>query len=487
MTKLLKDILYKTGIEELVGNTSIAIAKVCFDSREVVEESVFVAVAGTNVDGHQFIEKTIQQGAVAIVCEELPEKLHEGITYVKVKSSAAALGIIAANFYDNPSNELTLVGVTGTNGKTTTATLLHQLFIQLGYKAGLLSTVVNKIGKVEIPSTHTTPNAVELNKLLREMVNEGCSYCFMEVSSHAIHQHRVTGVEFAGGVFTNISHDHLDYHKTFDEYIKAKKMFFDMLPESAFALVNKDDKNGLVMVQNTKAKKYTFALKSMADFNARVLENGFSGMLLQIDNNEVWTKLIGGFNVYNLLCIYGVAVLLHQEKLNVLTTISQLESVAGRFQYIKSPTNISGIVDYAHTPDALQNVLRTISEIRTNNETVITVVGCGGDRDKAKRPLMAQIACEYSNKVILTSDNPRTENPEQIINDMKAGVEPQHYKKVLSITNREEAIKTACMLAESNDIILVAGKGHEKYQEINGEKFPFDDLEVLKEALGDRH
>lgn len=480
MTKLLKDILYKTGIEELVGNTSIAIAKVCFDSREVVEESVFVAVTGTNVDGHQFIEKTIQQGAVAIVCEELPEKLHEGITYVKVKSSAAALGIIAANFYDNPSNELTLVGVTGTNGKTTTATLLHQLFIQLGYKAGLLSTVVNKIGKVEIPSTHTTPNAVELNKLLREMVNEGCSYCFMEVSSHAIHQHRVTGVEFAGGVFTNISHDHLDYHKTFDEYIKAKKMFFDMLPESAFALVNKDDKNGLVMVQNTKAKKYTFALKSMADFNARVLENGFSGMLLQIDNNEVWTKLIGGFNVYNLLCIYGVAVLLHQEKLNVLTTISQLESVAGRFQYIKSPTNISGIVDYAHTPDALQNVLRTISEIRTNNETVITVVGCGGDRDKTKRPLMAQIACEYSNKVILTSDNPRTENPEQIINDMKAGVEPQHYKKVLSITNREEAIKTACMLAESNDIILVAGKGHEKYQEINGEKFPFDDLEILK-------
>ncbi|HLU84139.1 MAG TPA: UDP-N-acetylmuramoyl-L-alanyl-D-glutamate--2,6-diaminopimelate ligase [Vicingaceae bacterium] len=483
MTKLLKDILYKTGIEELVGNTSIAIAKVCFDSREVVEESVFVAVAGTNVDGHQFIEKTIQQGAVAIVCEELPEKLHEGITYVKVKSSAAALGIIAANFYDNPSNELTLVGVTGTNGKTTTATLLHQLFIQLGYKAGLLSTVVNKIGKVEIPSTHTTPNAVELNKLLREMVNEGCSYCFMEVSSHAIHQHRVTGVEFAGGVFTNISHDHLDYHKTFDEYIKAKKMFFDMLPESAFALVNKDDKNGLVMVQNTKAKKYTFALKSMADFNARVLENGFSGMLLQIDNNEVWTKLIGGFNVYNLLCIYGVAVLLHQEKLNVLTTISQLESVAGRFQYIKSPTNISGIVDYAHTPDALQNVLRTISEIRTNNETVITVVGCGGDRDKTKRPLMAQIACEYSNKVILTSDNPRTENPEQIINDMKAGVEPQHYKKVLSITNREEAIKTACMLAESNDIILVAGKGHEKYQEINGEKFPFDDLEILKMNL----
>lgn len=483
MTKLLKDILYKTGIEELVGNTSIAIAKVCFDSREVVEESVFVAVAGTNVDGHQFIEKTIQQGAVAIVCEELPEKLHEGITYVKVKSSAAALGIIAANFYDNPSNELTLVGVTGTNGKTTTATLLHQLFIQLGYKAGLLSTVVNKIGKVEIPSTHTTPNAVELNKLLREMVNEGCSYCFMEVSSHAIHQHRVTGVEFAGGVFTNISHDHLDYHKTFDEYIKAKKMFFDMLPESAFALVNKDDKNGLVMVQNTKAKKYTFALKSMADFNARVLENGFSGMLLQIDNNEVWTKLIGGFNVYNLLCIYGVAVLLHQEKLNVLTTISQLESVAGRFQYIKSPTNISGIVDYAHTPDALQNVLRTISEIRTNNETVITVVGCGGDRDKTKRPLMAQIACEYSNKVILTSDNPRTEKPEQIINDMKAGVEPQHYKKVLSITNREEAIKTACMLAESNDIILVAGKGHEKYQEINGEKFPFDDLEILKMNL----
>ncbi|MBL1231627.1 MAG: UDP-N-acetylmuramoyl-L-alanyl-D-glutamate--2,6-diaminopimelate ligase [Flavobacteriales bacterium] len=483
MNKLLKDILYKTGIEELVGNTNIAIDKICFDSREVEDASLFVAVVGTATDGHQYINQTIEKGAVAIVCEQFPEQLHDGITYVRVKNSAAALGIIAANFYDNPSNELKLVGITGTNGKTTTATLLHELFMQLGYQVGLLSTVVNKIGNEAIPSTHTTPNAVELNKLLRKMVEAGCDYCFMEVSSHAIHQHRVTGVAFSGAVFTNITHDHLDYHKTFDEYIKAKKMFFDMLPENAFALVNKDDKNGMVMLQNTKAKPYTFALKSAADYTARILESGFSGMMLHIDKNEVWTKLIGGFNVYNLLSIYAVAVLLEQDKLNTLTAISNLNAVEGRFQYIKSQDNISGIVDYAHTPDALKNVLGTISEIRTNNETVITVVGCGGDRDKAKRPLMAQIACEYSNKVILTSDNPRSENPEQIINDMKAGVEPQHYKKVLSITNREEAIKTACMLAESNDIILVAGKGHEKYQEINGEKFPFDDLEILKKNL----
>lgn len=483
MNKLLKDILYKTGIEELVGNTNIAIDKICFDSREVEDASLFVAVVGTATDGHQYINQTIEKGAVAIVCEQFPEQLHDGITYVRVKNSAAALGIIAANFYDNPSNELKLVGITGTNGKTTTATLLHELFMQLGYQVGLLSTVVNKIGNEAIPSTHTTPNAVELNKLLRKMVEAGCDYCFMEVSSHAIHQHRVTGVAFSGAVFTNITHDHLDYHKTFDEYIKAKKMFFDMLPENAFALVNKDDKNGMVMLQNTKAKPYTFALKSAADYTARILESGFSGMMLHIDKNEVWTKLIGGFNVYNLLSIYAVAVLLEQDKLNTLTAISNLNAVEGRFQYIKSQNNISGIVDYAHTPDALKNVLGTISEIRTNNETVITVVGCGGDRDKAKRPLMAQIACEYSNKVILTSDNPRSENPEQIINDMKAGVEPQHYKKVLSITNREEAIKTACMLAESNDIILVAGKGHEKYQEINGEKFPFDDLEILKKQF----
>lgn len=483
MNKLLKDILYKTGIEELVGNTNIAIDKICFDSREVEDASLFVAVVGTAADGHQYINQTIEKGATAIVCEQFPEQLHDGITYVKVKNSAAALGIIAANFYDNPSNELKLVGITGTNGKTTTATLLHELFMQLGYQVGLLSTVVNKIGNESIPSTHTTPNAVELNKLLRKMVEAGCDYCFMEVSSHAIHQHRVTGVTFSGAVFTNITHDHLDYHKTFDEYIKAKKMFFDMLPENAFALVNKDDKNGMVMLQNTKAKPHTFALKSAADFTARILESGFSGMMLHIDKNEVWTKLIGGFNVYNLLSIYAVAVLLEQDKLNTLTAISNLNAVEGRFQYIKSQDNISGIVDYAHTPDALKNVLGTISEIRTNNETVITVVGCGGDRDKTKRPLMAQIACEYSNKVILTSDNPRSENPEQIINDMKAGVEPQHYKKVLSITNREEAIKTACMLAESNDIILVAGKGHEKYQEINGEKFPFDDLEILKKQF----
>lgn len=481
--KQLKDILYKTGIEELVGSTNLTVEKICFDSRKVEKNSLFVAVSGTVVDGHQYINQTIENGAIAIVCEVFPEKLVENITYVRVKNSAVALGIIAANFFDNPSSEIKLVGITGTNGKTTTATLLHELFTQLGHKSGLLSTVINKIGSENFPSTHTTPDAIQLNALLRMMVDEGCSYCFMEVSSHAIHQHRIAGVDFTGAVFTNITHDHLDYHKTFDEYIKAKKMFFDTLSDKAFALVNKDDKNGLVMLQNCSATKRTYGLKSMTDFSCKVLESDFSGMLLNIDNNEVWTKLIGGFNAYNLLCIYATAMLLGEDKLNVLTVMSSLVSVEGRFQYIKSVDNIAAIVDYAHTPDALKNVLSTIKEIRTGNEKVITVVGCGGDRDKAKRPIMAKIACEFSDKVLLTSDNPRSENPEQIIAEMKTGVEPMHFKKVLAITNREEAIKTACALAEANDIILVAGKGHEKYQEINGEKFPFDDLEVLKRNL----
>lgn len=481
--KLLKDILYKTGLEEVVGSTQVAIEKICFDSRQVEKFSLFVAVSGTQVDGHQFIDKAIADGAVAIVCEEFPEVRKEGVSYVRVKKSSEALGFIAANFYDIPSSEIKLVGVTGTNGKTTTATLLHDLFTRLGYKVGLLSTVVNKIGNEEIEATHTTPDAIQLNGLLRYMIAEGCEYCFMEVSSHAIHQNRIAGVDFTGAIFTNITHDHLDYHKTFDEYLKAKKKFFDDLPENAFALVNKDDKNGLVMQQNTAANKFSYALKSMSDYSCKVVENDFSGMLLNIDGSEVWTKLIGNFNAYNLLAIYSTAVLLGQEKLSVLTAISNLTSVDGRFQYIKSANNVAGIVDYAHTPDALKNVLKTINEIRTGNEQLITLVGCGGDRDKEKRPIMAQIACELSDKIILTSDNPRTENPEEIIKDMRQGVDGVHFKKVLAITNREEAIRTACSLANGGDVILIAGKGHEKYQEINGEKHPFDDLKILRETF----
>jgi len=481
--KLLKDILYKAGIVNVVGSTQVAVEKICFDSREVEKLSLFVAVKGTQVDGHNFIDVAIEKGAQAIVCQAMPRTIAPGITYVEVANSSNALGIIASNFYDNPSSELKLIGITGTNGKTTTTTLLHDLFTQLGYKSGLLSTVVNKIGVKAIPSTHTTPDAIQLNALLRHMVDEDCKFCFMEVSSHAIHQNRIAGAEFTGAVFTNITHDHLDYHKTFNEYIKAKKLFFDNLSDSAFALVNKDDKNGMVMLQNTKAHQYTYALKSMADYTCKIIENDFTGMLLNISGSEVWTKLIGGFNAYNMLAIYSVADLLGIDKLEILKAISQLNSVDGRFQYVKSVNNVAGIVDYAHTPDALKNVLKTINDIRTGNEQLITVVGCGGDRDKDKRPIMSQIACELSDRVILTSDNPRTENPEDIIKDMRAGVEAIHFKKVLAITNREEAIKTACSLSENGDIVLVAGKGHEKYQEINGVKLPFDDLQVLNQTF----
>jgi UDP-N-acetylmuramoyl-L-alanyl-D-glutamate--2,6-diaminopimelate ligase len=477
--RLLKDIIYKAGIEEVIGSTQVAIEKICFDSREIEKFSLFIAVSGTQVDGHQFIAKGIKAGAIAIVCEHFPEDINEEVTYIKVLNSSAAIGVIAANFYDNPASEIKLVGVTGTNGKTTTATLLHDLYAQLGHKSGLLSTVVNKIGTQEIDSTHTTPDAIQLNALLRYMIAEECEYCFMEVSSHAIHQNRIAGLDFTGAVFTNITHDHLDYHKTFDEYLKAKKFFFDCLSESAFALVNKDDKNGMVMMQNTKAQKNTYALKSMSDYSCKVVESDFSGMLLNVDGSEVWTKLIGKFNAYNLLAIYSTAVLLGQDKLTVLTAISNLVSVDGRFQYVKSQNNIAGIVDYAHTPDALKNVLKTINDIRTGNEKVITIVGCGGDRDTEKRPIMAQIACEFSDKIILTSDNPRSENPDDIIKDMRQGVDGVHFNKVLAISNREEAIRTACSLASDGDIILVAGKGHEKYQEINGEKLPFDDMEIL--------
>ncbi len=481
--KLLKDILYKAGLVEVVGSTNVAIMSITFDSRKVEKDSLFVAVKGSLSDGHKYIDDTISKGAIAILCEEIPENLNEKITYIKVKDTTAALGVVASNFYGNPSESLKLVGVTGTNGKTTTVTLLFNLFKKLGYKVGLLSTVKNQINNDVIPATHTTPDAIQLNALLRQMVDKGCTHCFMEVSSHAVVQNRIAGIHFQGGVFSNITHDHLDYHKTFEEYIKAKKKFFDMLGSDAFALTNKDDANGDVMLQNTKATKKTYSLRSMADFKCKVVENQFSGLLLNIDNNEVWTKLIGSFNAYNLLAVYATAVLLKEDKTNVLTTLSSLSSVEGRFQYVRTDNGIIGIVDYAHTPDALLNVLKTIADIRSGNEQVITVVGCGGDRDAAKRPVMAKIACELSNKVILTSDNPRSEDPEAIIKEMQSGVDAVNNKKTISITDRSEAIKTACSYAKQGDIILVAGKGHEKYQEIKGVKHDFDDMIVLQENL----
>jgi UDP-N-acetylmuramoyl-L-alanyl-D-glutamate--2,6-diaminopimelate ligase len=481
--QLLKDILYKTRIEEIIGSTNISIENISFDSRTIGNNFLFIALKGEQADGHNFISTATLNGATAVVCEIFPEKIHSNTTYIRVKNSNEALGFIASNFYNNPSNKIKLIGVTGTNGKTTTATLLYNLFTELGFSCGLISTVVNKIANKEIKATHTTPDAITLNKLLNEMVLHNCTFCFMEVSSHAVVQGRISSLNFSGGIFTNITHDHLDYHKTFEEYIKAKKGFFDMLNENAFALVNKDDKNAMVMLQNTKAKKYTFSLQSMADFNTKIVESQLNGMLLNIDGNELWTKLIGRFNAYNILGIYATSILLNVDKLEALIAISKLNSVEGRFQHIKTNSGISAIVDYAHTPDALKNVLNTIKEIRTGNENVITIVGCGGNRDKEKRPLMAKIACELSNKVILTSDNPRNENPDDIINEMKKGIEPIHFKKAISITDRKEAIKTACMLAKPDDIILIAGKGHEKYQEIKGQKLPFDDLQIIKETL----
>jgi UDP-N-acetylmuramoyl-L-alanyl-D-glutamate--2,6-diaminopimelate ligase len=481
--KLLKDILYKAGILEVLGSTNIAITALSFDSRRVEKDSLFIAVKGTQSDGHKYINDTIAKGAIAILCEEFPADVNEKITYIKVKDSTAAMGIVAANFYDNPSEKIKLVGVTGTNGKTTTVTLLFNLFRKLGYKVGLLSTVKNQINNDIIPATHTTPDSIQLNALLSQMIEKGCTHCFMEVSSHAVVQNRIAGVHFTGAVFTNITHDHLDYHKTFDEYIKAKKKFFDTLSSDAFALTNRDDVNGQVMLQNTRASKKTYSLRSMADFKCKVVENQFSGLLLNIDNQEVWTKLIGSFNAYNLLAVYATAILLKEDKTNVLTTLSTLNSVEGRFQYIRTENGVIGIVDYAHTPDALMNVLKTINDIRTGNEKVITVVGCGGDRDSVKRPVMAKIACDLSTKVILTSDNPRSEEPEMIIKEMQAGVDAVNKKKTISMTDRAEAIKTACSYAEPGDIILIAGKGHEKYQEIKGVKHEFDDMLVLQENL----
>jgi UDP-N-acetylmuramoyl-L-alanyl-D-glutamate--2,6-diaminopimelate ligase len=484
---ILKDILYKVAIEAVKGSTEIAINKMDFDSRKIESNDVFIAIRGTISDGHDYIEKAIQLGAVAIVCDVFPETIANGVTYIQVKDTNSALAIMAANYFGNPSQNLKLVGITGTNGKTTIASLLYQLFKKAGYKVGLLSTVKILVDDVEYKATHTTPDSITINQYLKEMIDAGVEYCFMEVSSHGIHQKRTEALHFAGGIFTNLSHDHLDYHPTFAEYRDVKKSFFDNLPKTAFALSNIDDKNGQVMLQNTVAKKCTYALKSYADYKTQILESQLSGLLLKINGHEVWVKLIGTFNAYNLLAIYGTAVELGLESLEVLRLMSELESVSGRFQYIVSTTNITAIIDYAHTPDALENVLKTINDIRTKNEQLITVVGCGGNRDKSKRPIMGGIAAELSDKAILTSDNPRNEEPEAIIDEMEQGVAPQNYKRILSITDRKQAIKTACQLAQPNDIILIAGKGHETYQEIKGIRHDFDDMKIVKELLDQLH
>ncbi len=479
----LKDILKDIKISKVVGSAKRDISSIHFDSRKVEANALFVAVNGTITNGHNYIQKAIELGASVIICEVIPKDINSSITYIQVADSSKALGIAASNFYENPSGKLILIGITGTNGKTTIASLLYEVFSKLGYPCGLLSTIENKIEGITISSTHTTPDPVQLNQLMARMVSEGVSHCFIEVSSHAIHQQRIAGLTFAGGVFTNISRDHLDYHKTVDEYIKAKKQFFDDLPSDSFALTNVDDKTGMVMLQNTKARKNTYSLKSFSDFKCRIIENQFEGLQLEIDGVEIWSKLIGSFNAYNLLAVYATAILLGEDKKSVLTSLSMVEPVNGRFDCFRSDSNVIGVVDYAHSPDALKNVLDTLSDIRTRNETLFTIVGAGGDRDKGKRPLMAKIAARQSDKVILTSDNPRSEEPDQIISEMEKGIEPVDYKKVISISNRKEAIKTACTFAAPGDIILLAGKGHENYQEIKGVKYPFDDKEILKEFL----
>lgn len=453
------------------------------NSKAVKPGYLFVAVKGTNTDGHKYIDSAVKQGAVAVVCNDFPVDTKKDVTYVKVKDTSYALGNIASNFYDNPSEQLKLVGITGTNGKTTVATLLYKLFMALGYKTGLISTVVNKISNRSVEATHTTPDAVSVNALLRQMADAGCDYVFMEVSSHAIVQQRIAGLTFAGGVFTNITHDHLDYHKTFKEYIKAKKAFFDGLPKQAFALTNTDDKNGQVMLQNCKARKYTYALKTLADFKAKIIENSFEGLQLNINGYDVYSLLVGEFNAYNLLSVFAVATLLGIPEEESLTQLSTLKGAEGRFDIVRSTEGVIAVIDYAHTPDALKNVLETINAIRTGNEQLITVVGAGGNRDKTKRPEMADIASQLSTKLILTSDNPRFENPQAILDDMIAGVDVVNKRKTLVIADRKEAIKTACMMANEGDIILVAGKGHEKYQEIEGIKHPFDDREVITEIF----
>ena len=479
----LQSILYKVHLQQVQGKTSVEVTAIEIDSRKVIKGAVFVAIRGLQSNGHQYIDTAILLGATAIVCEVMPNEKVEGITYIQVNNTHEAVAYMAHNFYNEPSLKIKLVGITGTNGKTTIATVLFKLFTQLGYKCGLISTVQNQIADDIIPSTHTTPDALSLNRLLHVMVQQGCTHVFMECSSHAIHQHRITALCFTGGLFSNITHDHLDYHKTFDEYIKVKKKFFDDLPSNAFAITNVDDKRGEVMLQNCQAKKYTYSLKTMADFKGKILENALTGLQMLVNEMEVHFRLIGEFNAYNLLAVYGAAICLGEEKNNVLTALSLLTGAEGRFDYIISKQLIIGIVDYAHTPDALENVLATIKKLRKGHEQVITVVGCGGDRDKTKRPIMAQTACRYSNRVILTSDNPRTENAADILKDMEEGLDSAGRRKSLIIADRKEAIKAAVTLANSEDIILIAGKGHEKYQDIYGIKYPFDDKQVLSEIF----
>ncbi len=479
----LQELLYQVNIIKLIGITNIDISKVAFDSREIIASSLFVAIEGTQHNGHDYISQAIKKGATAIVLKELPENIDDKVTYIQVHNSTSALGIIASNFYGNPSKKIKVVGVTGTNGKTTIVSLLNHLFSMLNVKSGMLSTIENRIAGKVIPSTHTTPDAIQINYLLNKMVDQGCEYCFMEVSSHAIIQERISAVYFDAAVFTNITQDHLDYHNSFSEYIQAKKQFFDSLSKSAFALTNKDDRNGMKMLEGTKASKYTYSLKSVSNYKCRVLEYQFQGMLLNINNIDVWVKLIGEFNAYNMLAVYSVASLFGFADQEILTAMSMLTSVEGRFQYLRSEDNITAIIDYAHTDDALKNIIFTINTIRKDKGQLITVVGCGGNRDKAKRPLMGAIVCDLSDQVILTSDNPRDEDPKSIIEDMMGKLDSSQRSKVLIIIDRKEAIKTACRLANTNDIVLVAGKGHEKYQEIKGEKIPFEDLEEIKKSL----
>lgn len=479
----LNEVLKNITPIKIVGNDNVEITGVNIDSRRIKAGHLFVAIRGTQVDGHQFIDKAIELGADAVLCEELPEKLSDHVTYVQVESTEDAVGKVATLFYGNPSHKLKLVGVTGTNGKTTIATLLYNMFRKFGYKVGLLSTVCNYIDDVEVPADHTTPDPIELNELLAKMVEAGCEYAFMECSSHAIHQKRIGGLKFAGGLFTNLTRDHLDYHKTFENYRNAKKAFFDGLPKDAFAITNADDKNGMIMVQNTKATVKTYSIRSMADFRARILECHFEGMYLEIDGREVGVQFIGKFNVSNLLAVYGAAIMLGKKPEDILLVLSTLHSVSGRLEPIHSPEGFTAIVDYAHTPDALANVLNAIYEVLDGKGHVITVCGAGGNRDKGKRPLMAQEAVRQSDKVIITSDNPRFEDPQEIINEMLAGLNEQQMRKVISIVDRKEAIRTACMMAQKGDVVLVAGKGHENYQEIKGVKHHFDDKEVLHEIF----
>lgn len=481
----LKDILAGVEVVSITGNEEQVITSIEFDSRKCKPGSLFVAVKGTQVDGHDYIPQAVEKGAEALIIDaeaKNPDTKDE-ITVIRVKNTAVALGITAANLFDRPSGLLKLVGVTGTNGKTTIVNLLFDLVRKLGYKAGMLSTIENKIEDRIIGSTHTTPDPVQINQLMKEMAEEGCTYCFMEVSSHAVDQQRIAGLEFDGGIFTNLTQDHLDYHKSFDAYIKAKKLFFDSLSPTAFALANLDDRNGAIMLQNTKAFKKTYALKKTSDYKGKIIENQFEGLQLNINGQDIWCKLVGRFNAYNILAVYAAATLMGENQEEVLTHLSTLDTVEGRFDTIRTVGNITGIVDYAHTPDALKNVLDTINAIRSRNESLITIVGAGGDRDKGKRPAMGKIAGQLSDRVIITSDNPRSEEPNSIMSDLRQGMDPAHAAKTLSITDRREAIKTACMLAQPNDIILIAGKGHEKYQEIKGERFPFDDKEILREYL----